>query len=566
MSNEYTLKHLPNYNGSQGPLLTIVLDGYGLGRQDDSDCVHLADPTYMEKLASDAQAKNLYCSLKAHGTAVGLPSDGDMGNSEVGHNALGCGQLVAQGAKLVANCLDDGSLFKSKNFTHIVDELKDGTGRTLHMFGLLSDGNIHSHIAHVEKIMKEVAKEGVTDVRLHILTDGRDVGAMSAPTYVERIEKCLAECGPNFKIASGGGRMQVTMDRYNSDWNIVKRGYDAMCFGIVDPAINPECAKGWTGMYKDATTAIMECRKMFPEKTDQNYPPFVIVDENGKPVGPVKDGDVVICFNFRGDRSIQISRAFTEPNFDCFDRRNAPKVDYYGMLIYDNDQMIPKQSLAPNPDITHVLSEYMLAQGIKMYACAETHKFGHVTFFWNGNRSGYLDPKMELYEEVTSESNDAIQYNPAMKAREVTNKVVSAIEKDDFKFYRVNIANGDMVGHTGLIPQTIETVNVIDECVKKMVEAVTARNGIVVITADHGNCEEMKDKKGNIKTSHTLNAIPFIIVDPNCNGKYVVDPTEDPSSIVEPVAGITNVAATLCNLLGYEQPSLYRKSLLKFQE
>ncbi|KAF4700156.1 hypothetical protein FOZ62_024182 [Perkinsus olseni] len=563
MANQFTLKRLPNYSGPQGPLLVIVLDGFGIGHKNDSDCVYLADPAYMLGLRHSAFDKHLYCTLKAHGMAVGLPTDDDMGNSEVGHNALGCGQLVAQGAKLVNQSIQDGSLFKSKNFTNIVNELKDGTGRTLHMFGLLSDGNIHSHIAHVEKVLKGVAKEGCTNVRLHILTDGRDVGSMSALEYVERLEKCLAECGPNFKIASGGGRMQVTMDRYNSDWNIVKRGYDAMCFGIVDPAINPECQRGWVGMYKDATTAIKEVRKMFPEKTDQNYPPFVIVDESGKPVGPIKDGDVVICFNFRGDRSIQISRAFTEPNFDSFDRRNAPKVDYYGMLIYDNDLMIPKQSLVPNPDISRVLSEYMLNQGIKMYACAETHKFGHVTFFWNGNRSGYLDPKMELYEEVTSEPNDAIPDNPAMKAREVTAKVVSAVDKNEFKFYRVNIANGDMVGHTGLIPQTIETVNVIDECVKKMVEAVTARNGIVVITADHGNCEEMKDKKGNTKTSHTLNAVPFLIVDPNCNGKYIINPTQDPD-IEEPVAGLTNVAASICNLLGYEPPPHYRKSLIEF--
>ena len=299
---------------------------------------------------------------------------------------------------------------------------------------------------------------------------------------------------------------------------------------------------------------------MFPKKTDQDYPPWVIVDDSGAPVGKVEDNDIVICFNYRGDRAIEISRAFEEgSNFDssAFVRKRVPKTDYYGLLIYDNEKMIPSKSLCPNPVINNVMTEYLLSAGVTQYAVSESHKIGHVTFFWNGNRSGYLAPNLELYEEVKSEDNDSIVTNPSMRAREIKEKCMIALESGKWKFARVNFANGDMVGHTGLIPQTVEAVKVLDEVVGELVELNKRLGGITIITADHGNCEEKIDEKGNMKTSHTLNKVPFIVVDPHA--KYTID-----STLVEQPAGLTNVASTMINLLGYEKPESYRKSLVSF--
>ena len=551
--------------GSTGPVMLIILDGYGVGKKDKGDCVHLANPPHINAIIEEAQERNLYCELKAHGTAVGLPSDEDMGNSEVGHNALGCGQLVAQGAKLVNIAIKDGSLFQSENFNKIVADAVSHDSKTVHFVGLLSDGNVHSHVVQLMMIVENLASRGVKRVRLHALTDGRDVSSMSALEYVSQVEALFsrinATAGFDYAFATGGGRMTVTMDRYEADWNIVKRGWDAMVHGELDPAIVKECAEGWTGKFRSMTEAIEGARKAFPKKTDQDYPPWVIVDEAGVPVGSVKDEDIVICFNFRGDRSIEISKAFEMgADFPGFDRKHVPKTDYYGLLIYDNEIRCPSKSLCPNPVINNVMTEYLLGAGVSQYACSESHKIGHVTYFWNGNRSGYLDAALELYEEVKSEPNEAIPTNPAMRAREIGDKAAAALSSGKWKFVRINLANGDMVGHCGHIAPTIEAVKVLDEVVERLVTLNKQLGGITVITADHGNCEEMLDSKGQPKTSHTLNVVPFVVVDPHA--KYVVDTTK--ATADGQPAGLTNVASTMVNLFGFEKPELYRDSLVRF--
>jgi len=561
---------------AKGPVLLMILDGFGVGKKDKGDCVHKANPTRLNAIFDEAKKNHLYCELKAHGTGVGLPTDEDMGNSEVGHNALGCGQLVAQGAKLVNIAIEDGSIFKSENFNRIVHDTTRDASKTVHFVGLLSDGNVHSHVDQLIKMVENLASRNVKRVRLHALTDGRDVLSLSALEYVSKVESVFAKVnssGQNFdyQFATGGGRMTVTMDRYEADWDIVKRGWDVMVHGEIDASIVPECAESnWVGKFTSTTEAIETARRMFPTKTDQNYPPWVIVDSAGCPVGKIVDGDIVVCFNFRGDRSLEISRAFEDgPEFDstCFNRKRVPKTDYYGLLIYDNEKQIPKKSLSPNPTINNVLTEYLLSVGITQYAVSESHKIGHVTYFWNGNRSGYLDASKELYEEVKSESNDRIVANPAMRAFEIRDKCKSALESGKWKFARLNFANGDMVGHcAGFIDHsghtigldaTVEAVRVLDEVVADLVEVNRKLGGITIITADHGNCEEKIDAKGNIISSHTLNKVPFVVVDPNA--KYTVD-----SSRVEQPAGLTNVAASVVNLLGYEKPPMYRESLIKF--
>jgi 2,3-bisphosphoglycerate-independent phosphoglycerate mutase len=282
----------------------------------------------------------------------------------------------------------------------------------------LSDGNVHSHIDYLLAIIRGLAAASVPRVRVHVLTDGRDVLSMSALTYVDKLEACLREANSktlkstktddkghhlDYKIASGGGRMYVTMDRYEADWKIVNRGYDAMVLGVLDPMLVAECSQGWLGRFSSTTEAIEAARNQFPKKTDQDYPPWVIVDSNDAPVGCVKDDDIVINFNFRGDRAIEISRSFEEgASFDehCFNRKKIVHVDYFGLLIYDNDKGIPRRSLSPNPDIQDVMTQYLCKEGVTQFAISETHKFGHVTYFWNGNRSGYVNEKLELYEEV----------------------------------------------------------------------------------------------------------------------------------------------------------------------
>ncbi|MEA2069709.1 MAG: alkaline phosphatase family protein, partial [Asgard group archaeon] len=296
-----------------------------------------------------------------------------------------------------------------------------------------------------------------------------------------------------------------------------------------------------------------------PEKNDQNLPPFVIVNKEGNPKGKIKDNDIVINFNFRGDRAIEISRAFEEDDFDAFDRIRHPDVKYVGLMQYDGDKLIPKKYLVHPPQIKHVLSKYCCENDITQYAISETHKFGHVTYFWNGNRSGYVCPEKEKYVEIKSDPNEMIPEKPQMKAKEICNQTIQALQSEKWDFLRVNFANGDMVGHTGILPAAIEAVKAVDKYVKRLVEVVNSLNGITVITADHGNCEEMLTSEGEQITAHSTNPVGFCIVDTNWDHEYKI-----PSNLPDP--GLSNVASTILNLLGLQKPEKYRYSLITFSE
>ncbi len=556
----HKLNRLSSFHGRSGPLLLIIIDGIGLGEENDGNAVFLAKPKTLIRLTKECQKKNLYCTLKSHGIAVGLVSDDDMGNSEVGHNTLGAGKIYDQGAKLVDISIKNGSLFRSEIWMKLINKVKDA-GSTVHLLGLLSDGNVHSNLTQIVRIIENLAEVGVIKVRIHVLTDGRDVPARSALNYIDFLELRLKEIMFNFsirdydyKIASGGGRMVVTMDRYESDWNIVRRGWYAHVLGRID---EEELKNGYRGYYQSAREAINHAQECFPEKNDQYLPPFVITDKNNKPVGKIVDNDLVINFNFRGDRAIQISKAFEDENFDKFDRIVFPKIEYAGLVQYDEDEHIPKQYLVPHPDIRNILSDYCCANNITSFAIAETHKYGHVTYFWNGNRSGYICLDKEKYMKIESEPNEMIAIRPQMMIKEVCNKTIETLQSGEYKFVRVNLANGDMVGHTGNIGSSVKAVQVVDNCVKQMIETVNKLNGITIVTADHGNCEEMKFPDGKIKTSHSLNPVGFWIVDKKCKNNYQINLDVD-----EP--GLSNVAATILNLLGFEKPEGYRDSLIKF--
>jgi 2,3-bisphosphoglycerate-independent phosphoglycerate mutase len=534
------LQKLPHFQGRKGPLLLIIMDGIGLGKNDNSNAVYLAKTPVLDKLM---QGK-LVTRLKAHGTAVGLPSDDDMGNSEVGHNAIGAGRIFSQGAKLVDQSLQSGSLFESDLWARIVARGKQG--KTIHFLGLLSDGNVHSHINHLFALLRACAKSKVPRVRLHVLLDGRDVAERSAIDYIKPIEDLLRDLSNSgqldYRIASGGGRMVTTMDRYNADWRVVERGWNAHVCGIGRP-------------FASATGAVQTYYDENPSITDQYLDSFVIVDGNGEPVGRIENDDVVINFNFRGDRAIEISRAFEEKELNEFPHQFVD-VLYVGMMQYDGDLHIPKNFLVNPPEIDRTVSQYLCADGVTSFAISETQKFGHVTYFWNGNRSGYIDPALETYIEIPS---DKIEFDkaPRMKAYEITDKTIELLRTNRYRFGRINFANGDMVGHTGVMEAAIVAVETVDTCVGKLLQAIKELDGIAVITADHGNADVMFVEKNNhkeIKTAHSLNPVPFIIYDPQYQNEYTLTSMQQP--------GLTNIAATLLNLLGYTKVPDYDDSLI----
>ncbi|KAK3147323.1 hypothetical protein QOZ80_3BG0280940 [Eleusine coracana subsp. coracana] len=523
----------------------VVLDGWGEAPPDPFNCIHAAETPTIDALKKGAPER--WRLIKAHGTAVGLPTDDDMGNSEVGHNALGAGQIYAQGAKLVDLALASGKIFEGEGFKYIQPSFDNGT---LHLIGLLSDGGVHSRFDQLQLLLKGASEHGAKRIRVHALTDGRDVLDGSSVRFVEMLEDDLAklrEKGVDARVASGGGRMYVTMDRYENDWQVVKRGWDAHVLGEAPHK------------FKNALEAVKKLRED-PKANDQYLPPFVIVDESGKPVGPIQDGDAVVTFNFRADRMVMLAKALEYDNFDRFDRVRFPKIRYAGMLQYDGELKLPSHYLVAPPEIERTSGEYLARNGVRIYACSETVKFGHVTFFWNGNRSGYFNPDLEKYEEIPSDIGIPFNEQPKMKALEIAHKARDAILSREFDQVRVNIANGDMVGHTGDIEATIVGKIILD--------AIEQVGGIFVLTADHGNAEDMakrdksgkplRDKDGKVQTltSHTLNPVPIAIGGPGLapGVRFRTDLRD---------AGLANVAATIMNLHGFEAPDHYEPTLIE---
>jgi 2,3-bisphosphoglycerate-independent phosphoglycerate mutase len=550
-SDPFRLLPHPALRPPSGPVVLLILDGVGEGRHDAWDAVSEARTPNLRWL----REHGLWRLLKAHGTAVGLPSDADMGNSEVGHNTLGAGRVFDQGAKLVDTAIETKSIWGA-TWQKLTQPLT-GSGQTLHLIGLLSDGNVHSHEAHVHALVRRADADGVGRVRLHILTDGRDVLGQSAEVYIHRLERLLETIRRpgqrDYRIASGGGRMVTTMDRYEADWSIVERGWNAHVHGQARP-------------FRDALEAIRTLRAEQPGINDQFLAPFVIVDDTAKPVGPIRDGDSVIFWNFRGDRAIEISKAFTSgESFDKFSRGACPNVRYAGMMMYDGDLKLPELFLVAPPAAARTMGEFLAKNRITQFACSETQKFGHVTYFWNGNRSGMFDQRYERYLEVPS---DRVPFDqrPWMKSAECADETIRAIDSGEYRFLRINFAAGDMVGHTGDLEAAIAAVQAIDLSVGRVLQAVARQQGTLVITADHGNCDDMveRDKHGAplydaagkpvMKTSHSLAPVVFNVWD--AGGRQLA---LDASNAHR---GLSSVAATLTELLGYQVPDGWEPSLL----
>jgi 2,3-bisphosphoglycerate-independent phosphoglycerate mutase len=389
------------------------------------------------------------------------------------------------------------------------------------------------------------------------LADGRDVDPLTYHVYLARLEALLAELaasGCDAAIASGGGRMRITMDRYGANWEMVRRGWETHVLGR---------GQG----FPSAQQAVVALRAANPGVIDQDLPPFVVEGPDGRPLGPIVDGDSVVFFNFRGDRAIEISRAFTEHEFTEFDRERWPRVEYAGMMQYDGDLRIPESYLVEPPAISRTVSEYLVHNGVSQLAVAETQKFGHVTYFWNGNNSEKFDDVLEEWIEVPSDDLP-FEFAPAMKAREVCAVVVDHLERRAQRFVRVNFANGDMVGHTGVLAAAVTAIEVVDECVGAIERATAAANGTLIVTADHGNLDMMwevdaatgeikrrDDGSPVIKTSHTLNPVPWLLAG------AAADRFEAAPGIERP--GLGNLAATLLLLLGYAAPQDYLPALVR---
>ncbi len=536
------------FGDAKRPVLTIVMDGIGLCDRTEGNAIAAADTPTLDRLFASYPC----LKLKAHGTAVGLPSDDDMGNSEVGHNALGAGQVFAQGAKLVSEAIESGRMFESDSWKQISANAKNGT---LHFIGLFSDGNVHSHIDHLKAMIVRAKADGLSKVRIHILLDGRDVGETSALEYVLPFEEFLADLRDDsfdVLIASGGGRMVITMDRYEANWSMVEKGWHTHVLGD-------------GRQFGSAVEAIETIRKE-TGAIDQDLLPFVIA-KDGKPVGTVEDGDSVVFFNFRGDRAIEISKTFEAgEDFAMFDRVRVPKVLYAGMLEYDGDAHIPSRYLVSPPEISNTMGEFLVGKGVRQLAVSETQKYGHVTYFWNGNRSGKFSEESEEYIEIPS---DVVPFEqrPWMKCAEITDVLIEKLLSGEFGYLRVNFPNGDMVGHTGSFIAAKLSVEALDICLARILKAVDEAKGVAIITADHGNADEMyeidkktgkakcgSDGKPKAKTSHTLNPVPCFIYDNFYTDNY---------EVVEGDYGLANVAATVVSMMGYDAPEVWEKPMIK---
>ena len=520
-------------------MIHVVLDGWGVGAPDETNAIHQAALPVMDKLRQSCP----YTQLWTHGKYVGLPSENDLGGSEVGHMTMGAGIIKQQGPTLIRKLIQSGDFFKIPALSKIIKNcLNHDT--PLHLLGLLSDGNIHSHLDHMQAIVRHAFQAGIRCCYVHALLDGRDVGVQSALTYTEPFEKLFAELKEqraeiDYAFASGGGREAITMDRDNN-WEKVEAGWNIHVQGKSENSF--PCIKD----------AIEYFRIKSPGIIDQDIPGFVIV-RNGKAIAPIEDNHGLIFTNFRGDRAIEFSRAILADDFPHFERPVRPQVMFAGMTQYDQDNEIPPEYLVGTPEVDDPFGKRILELGLKQFRLTETQKYPHVTFFYNGGYREPLDSSMENYHLIASDKIQSFASQPAMKAGEIRNKAVEFIRSGEYQYGLINFANADMVGHTGDFQAAVHAVETIDAALDSIVSAIDEMKGLLVITADHGNADQMLIQNSNgtmeINTKHSLNPVPFMIFDPLYNGDYHLKPFgEDFNN------NLSNVAATNFILLGQSVP------------
>ena len=509
---------------SKKPTVLMILDGYGLNDRVEGNAVKEANTPVMDQLMAECP----YVKGLASGMAVGLP-EGQMGNSEVGHLNMGAGRIVYQELTRITKEIQDGDFFKNEALLHAVKNAKDN-GTALHLFGLLSDGGVHSHITHLFGLLELAKREGLENVYVHCFLDGRDTPPQSGKGYVQELTDKLAELGVG-KIATVMGRYYA-MDRDNR-WDRVERAYNALTKGLGIPAESGVAAV--QNSYNNG-------------KNDEFVEPAVVM-ENGKPVATIEDGDSVIFFNFRPDRAREITRAFCCDDFTGFAREKRIQTTY--VCFTDYDETIPNKEVAFHKvAITNTFGEFLAAHGLKQARIAETEKYAHVTFFFNG---GVEEPN-EGEDRILVKSPKVATYDlkPEMSAPEVCEKLVDAIKSQKYDVIIINFANPDMVGHTGVEKAAIAAVETVDSCVGKAVAAIKEVNGQMFICADHGNAEQLIDyETGAPFTAHTTNPVPFILVN------------ADPSYTLREGGCLADIAPTMIELMGMEQPKeMTGKSLL----
>ncbi|MBR2994617.1 2,3-bisphosphoglycerate-independent phosphoglycerate mutase [Candidatus Saccharibacteria bacterium] len=521
-----------------GPVVLVVLDGVGLAPDGPGNAVSKARTVFL----GEAAAKYLHVALDASGEAVGL-LPGQMGNSEVGHNTMGAGQIYKQGVAHIEEAFRTGEIFdsdawkgaisriNSENRTRFDKDDENMEPATLHFAGIFSDGGVHSHISHLEQMIEKAYAEGVRRMRVHAIFDGRDVLPQSEPKYIQRFETFVARfTDADIKIASGGGRMACVSDRYESDWSMVARGWDMMVNGVANY------------YFKTAEEAINILRRINPTVQDQDLSPFVIVDEVDRPVGKIEKGDALIYFDFRADRAIEIAQAFTYWDFPYFNRGNYTPDDVYfvGMTEYNSDTHVPEHRLVEPVYIDETLGRFLGERDISQLAISETVKFGHITYYFNGN--SYEKNPHEEHIEIESDM-EPFNVRPWMKSAEITDETIKRL--GDYKFVRMNYAGGDMVGHTADMSATIVAMEAIDLGLKRLYDKVKELRGVMIVVADHGNAEELLDADGKPKTAHTTNKVPCIICDDTENReKYTLNNLENP--------GLSNIASTVALFCGFD--------------
>jgi len=506
--------------------MLIILDGWGIRGETEGNAVAQANTPYYDGLLD----KYPHTQLAASGEDVGLP-EGQMGNSEVGHLNIGAGRIVYQDFTRISKAIREKEFFDNEILREAVKRARDN-GQSLHLIGLLSDGGVHSHITHLFALLDLAAQMGMDRVFVHAVLDGRDVPPANAREYIDSLENKFREVGLG-SIATVMGRYYA-MDR-DKRWDRVEKAYNAMVFGEGLKASLPSGAVARS--YEDGVT-------------DEFVEPTVIIRETGEPVATVKEGDSIIFYNFRPDRAREITRAFADVEFSGFQRRDGfPRVHYVGMTQYDKTIDVP---VAFKPQVlTNTLGEYLSRSGLKQLRIAETEKYAHVTFFFNGG----VEPPNPLEERILIPSPKVATYDlkPEMSAYEVTEAVLAEIGADSFDVIILNFANPDMVGHTGVMKAAIRALEDIDDCLARVVEAVKNKGGAVLITSDHGNAEQMTEPGTEQPwTAHTTNPVPLIYVD-------------DRSLDAELERGrLEDIAPTMLKLLALDKPpEMTGKPLIK---
>jgi 2,3-bisphosphoglycerate-independent phosphoglycerate mutase len=521
-------KLIDHFKGRR-PLLNIVLDGYGLGREDHSNAIYQARTPFMDELLT-------------HGRHVGLPGENDMGGSEVGHLTMGAGRIIAQGPTMINQAIADGSFFESPVLQAALKQAQTGA---LHLIGLLSDGNVHSHLSHFTAVIEAAAKHNVRRCFVHALLDGRDVGIQTADVYIEQLESLFATIEAahpdwEYRIASGGGREVITMDR-DRNWEKVAAGWNTHVRGL----------SGHN--FRSAQAAVRYFRDQTPGLVDQDCPPFNVEDATGR-VATINDGDAVISMNFRADRAVELTSAFVETDFSGFTIEHRPEVYFAAMMVYDEDRGIPANIIMRSPVVDRPFGRRLVEMGLRQFRLAETQKYAHVTFFYNGGYRNPLDPKNEIYHLIPSDKINSFAQAPRMKAFEIAETTVRFVQSGDFDFGLINFANTDMVGHTGDFKATVQAAETVDQALRQICDAIKAAGGIAVVTADHGNADEMivlnpKTGQEEISTKHSINPVPYVIFDPLYRQQYHLRPRSE-----EDPLNLSMLAATNFILLGRPAP------------